>query len=222
MEKELAQKAPVAVPPRSSRVRRRSGCRADRAALLHDARAWIRRTRSRGSCGPRPSPARTARSSSSRRTSRFPKSWSHAGDQRRGLRSTSAARRARPSARPACASWWRAWWTPSPAGASRAATSPPRRPRRPSTPSSPTCSCARRWPSTRRSGSTSASRSTRSARRASSTPCDDSMESILTPGQDRGHALQVRLGHRHATSPPSAPSRELLPAAAPRPARSPS
>ena len=36
------------------------------------------------------------------------------------------------------------------------------------------------------------------------------MESILDAGQDRGHALQVRLGHRLATSRPSAPRSELL------------
>ena len=51
---------------------------------------------------------------------------------------------------------------------------------------------------------------------------EDTMESILEPGQDRGHAVQVRLGHRLATSRRCAPRASRWPAAAPPPARSPS
>ena len=47
-----------------------------------------------------------------------------------------------------------------------------------------------------RSGSTWASKPGRSARPASSTPCQI-VWNHPRPGQDRGHALQVRLGHRH-------------------------
>ena len=53
-----------------------------------------------------------------------------------------------------------------------------------------------RLASTRPSGSTSASRRSRRPRPASSTPCGDSMGVDPRPRQDRGDALQVRLGHR--------------------------
>ena len=124
--------------------------------------------RSSGSCAPPPSPAKVARSTSSRRTSRCrrrgrrwrPTSW---------CRSTSAASWARRRASARCGSSSAAWSTPSPAGAPSSTTSPPTPTRPRSPPSSSTCWSSRRCRSTRRSGSTSASRRIRSARPASST-----------------------------------------------------
>ena len=113
--------------------------------------------------------ARTARWSSSRRTSRSPR----AGARPRptsSCRSTSAARSARPSASARCASSSaRVADTITAWGNARTATSPTTNRRACSAPSSSTSSSSRRWPSTRRSGSTSASSPSRSARPASST-----------------------------------------------------
>ena len=110
--------------------------------------------------------------------------------------------------------------TPSPPGAARTATSPPRRtptlPRR-ADPPPPT---GRRWPSTRRSGSTSASRSTRSARACFINSVDDSMESILDLAKTEGMLFKFGSGTGSQPLHRSAPPRSSWPAAARPRARS--
>ncbi len=107
-------------------------------------------------------------------------------------------------------------------GARAEATSRARTTCRPSATSSRTCSCTRRPPSTARSGSTCGVEPKPQCSACFINSVEDTMESILDAGQDRGHALQVRLGHRHEPLGASARRRSGWPAAARPPGPCPS
>ena len=180
----------MAPPPTASRPE------ASPSSVASLARTSIPTTRSPGSTGPPVSPTRVARASSSRPTSRSPSSGASSPPTSWSA-STSTARSTPPSASPASATWSTGSSPRSPTGAERTATSP----RRPTTPTfydelTPLL-LHQYGSSTRRSGSTSASKQKPqgSACFIQSVQRQHGRHHGARP--QRGHALQVRLGHRH-------------------------